>query len=764
MALLVLLISIVFQLAAAVLAARLVWLTGKRWAWGLITVAIFIMVLRRCVPLLAAVTDSQGARVDLSMELVGLAVSICMFSGLLLGTLGAWKDLAWQKQVEESLRASERRYRTLFDSSRDAIMLLTPERGFFRGNPAAVELFGCRDEAHFTSLTPADLSPPVQPDGSLSSAKAQQMMAIAMDRGAHFFEWTHRRADGTDFFASVLLTRLELEGQPLLQATVRDVTDQKRAAEALRVAKEAAEAASRAKSMFLANMSHEIRTPLNAIIGMTELVLDTRLDEQQREFLSTVRDSGEALLALINDMLDFSKIEAGKLTLEPAPFDLWESLGDTMKSFAIRAHQQGLELGFQIQPDVPQFLVGDYSRLRQIVNNLVGNAVKFTERGEVVLDVARDQTDGERVRLHFTVTDTGIGIAPEKHAAIFELFEQVDGALTRRRTGTGLGLSIAKRLVEMMGGRIWVDSELGRGSRFHFTVCLEIAHRPPGRQRRSIPLDLAGLPVLIVDDNATNRRILTEIVAHWGVSATSVSEARQALESLRQARRGGTPFRLVITDAHMPDVDGFMLSQEIQNDAELAGTVVIMLTSGASPDDITRCRELGIAAYLLKPVKQLELSDAIDRALGSQGPAEEHPTLIPTAQRPSQPPLRVLLAEDSPVNQRLAIALLEKHGHSVTLANNGREAVAALDEQSFDLVLMDVQMPELDGLEATRQIRRREQDNGHHVPILAMTAHALSGDRERCLEAGMDGYVSKPIRIQELFAAIESLQIRPGAG
>jgi two-component system, sensor histidine kinase and response regulator len=676
-------------------------------------------------------------------------------SGRIAGTFGVSRDITQQRQAEEAMRASEMRYRTLYDSSRDAIMVLDPERGFLAGNPASVQLFGCRDEQQFTSCTPVDLSPEYQPDGALSLVKARQMIEIAMEQGSHFFEWRHRRIDGAEFPATVLLARMELEGRPLLQATVRDITEETRVAEALRAAKDEAEAASRAKSTFLANMSHEIRTPLNAVIGMTELVLRTMLSAEQRDYLSSVKDAGEALLSVINDILDFSKIEAGKMVLEHVPFDLRESLGDTMKSLAIRAHQKNLELAFRCHPHVPRRVVGDYNRLRQIAINLVGNAIKFTDQGEVLLEVERESLEGAEVFLHFTVTDSGAGIPAEKQTAIFGMFEQGDAALTRRHGGTGLGLAIASRLVSLMGGTIWVESEVGKGSRFHFTVRLDLADPADADDLVIVPACLYGLRVLVVDDTATNRRIFEEALRHWHMEPALAASAVAALAELHAAQQTGAPYRLVLTDAHMPDVDGLMLTESIRQDPVLAETTVIMLTSGDRAEDAVQCERLKIACYLLKPVKQSELLEAIERALGVMVPRNE--LLAGADELPPMRPLRILLAEDSVLNQKLALALLERQGHAVTVAGNGKRAVEAVSRDSFDLILMDISMPEMDGLEATAAIREMQRASGLHTPIIAMTAHALVGDRERCLEAGMDAYVAKPIRPQELYRTLAAL-------
>ncbi len=672
--------------------------------------------------------------------------------GRIVGTFGISRDITQQRRVEQAMRASELRYRTLFDASRDAIMVLDKEQGFVGGNPATLELFGLEDEAELIACTPADLSPERQPDGSLSAVKADQMVELALQHRAHFFEWLHQRSDGTVFPATVLLARLELEGHLLVQATVRDITAEKQAAAALQEAKEVAEAASRSKSTFLANMSHEIRTPLNAVIGMTELVLKTPLSAQQRDYLSTVKDSGEALLSVINDILDFSKIEAGKLVLEHLPFDLRESLGDTMKSLAIRAHQRNLELAFYCHADVPRRVMGDYARLRQIVLNLVSNAIKFTEQGEVVLEVARAASEQGQVVLNMVVSDTGIGIPADKQVEVFGMFEQGDSALTRRYGGTGLGLAIASRLVSLMGGKMWLESEVGRGSRFHFNVRLELAEDADQDEMVLVPSCLQGLRVLIVDDTATNRRILMEILTHWHMEPVAAENADQALLALRSAHQTGSPFQLVLTDAHMPDVDGFTLTETVRGQLDLADVRVILLTSGDRPEDTQRCDALKIAAYLLKPVKQSELLEAIEETMGVLVPRKELDAT--TTELPPARPLRILLAEDSVVNQKLAVALLQRQGHTVTIACNGREAVERFRGDCFDLILMDVQMPEMDGLEATAAIRDHQRISGFHTPIIAMTAHALKGDRERCLQAGMDGYVAKPIRPQELYQAL----------
>ncbi|MFZ0911260.1 MAG: response regulator, partial [Candidatus Acidiferrales bacterium] len=668
-----------------------------------------------------------------------------------------------EKRVEERTAYLN----ALIENSPLAIMVLDSNQKIQLCNPAFEHLFYyTREQMIGKSL---DI---LLPEGDLLWEGRAGLLQARADKPVNLIT-RRRRKDRSLVDVELHIVGLVVSGEAVGSLIIyQDISARKRAEEAMQHAKEAAEASSRAKSEFLANMSHEIRTPMNGIMGMTELVLDTDLDAEQREYLNMAKSSAESLLSLINDILDYSKIEAGKLEIDAIDFNLGDTIGDTMKTLSFRAHQKGLELAHDVHSDIPNALIGDPGRLRQVIVNLVGNAIKFTQSGEVILRVQTEWKTSQDIQLHFTVSDTGIGIPAEKQTAIFEAFTQAEGSMSRTYGGTGLGLTISSRLVVLMHGRIWVESEMNEGSRFHFTAHFGLQKVPASAVA---PKDLAILRemrVLIVDDNEANRQILLKILSRWHTKPIAVESGAKALTVLREGQGLGRNFSLILLDAQMPEMDGFVVAETIKRNPEWGVATIMMLSSAGQRGDAKRCRELGIAAYLTKPVQQAELLDAVLTALGAAPVSTSitPPLITRHSLRENKHHLRILLVEDNAVNELLADRLLEKRGHEVTIARNGKEALATIEKQSFDVVLMDVQMPEMDGFEATAAIRRIEKGSGNHVPIIAMTAHAMVGDKERCIEAGMDNYIAKPIRPEELtemlerYSAVVATDENAGAG
>ncbi len=677
--------------------------------------------------------------------------------GNLIGTYGISHDITRMKQTEEALRASEERFDLAVTGSSDGIWDWNISTDELYLSPRYKELLGyASDELDSTLdewqnvLHPDDVPIALAAVDAHLANKRPFDVEYRMATKSGEYRWFRSRAQAI-WNAANEATRMA--------GSCSDITEKKLSEMELVAAKEDAEAANRAKSEFLANMSHEIRTPMNAVIGMTELLLDTDITPTQRDYLSTVLESGESLLSIINEILDFSKVEAGKIELESIAFELREEVGEALRSLSVRAHAKNLELAWRVAPGVPDDLLGDCSRLRQVVVNLVGNAIKFTQRGQVVVDVQCSDLTSNEVELHFCVEDSGIGIPKDKLESIFEAFQQVDSTMTRRFGGTGLGLAISSQLVTLMGGKCWVESEVNQGSKFNFTCRFQTrdqAERPPSEIDTTT---LAGISVLIVDDNKTNREILTETLQNWGMHPIEAASGTEALGTLVRKRSEGEPISMILVDLQMPEMNGSELIEQLQREEQFGELVVIALASGSDSRLISR-PDLEVAAELFKPVKQSELLDVLRRNVSKKTLRFQMSKRTKASNDGLTGPLRILLAEDGLANQKLAVGLLKRWGHHVTIANNGREAVDLWESEPFDLILMDIQMPEMDGIDATRLIREREEGTDAHISIIAMTAHALKGDKEKCLAAGMDAYVSKPIRQRELQAAIAGLCIQ----
>jgi PAS domain S-box-containing protein len=683
-------------------------------------------------------------------------------------------DAGDRKRSEAALRESEERFRGTFENAGVGIGHFDFEGRWLRVNQKQCDILGYTRE----EIVKRSIQELTHPDDLASIERFHQLTRGEVP--GYSLEKRYIRKDGTPVWIHITTSlQRDTAGSPAyVISIVQDISERKRLEAELRTAKEAAEAANRAKDEFLANVSHEIRTPMNAILGMTELVLDTPLAEDQRQCLKTAKSAADNLLGVINDLLDFAKIEAGKLELDPAGFSLRAAVGDTLRVLAMRAHKKGLELIGNVRHDVPDALVGDAGRLRQVLLNLVGNAIKFTEQGEVVVRVekAGDQTPGGGtaaplaeaaspmgpIDLRFTVSDSGIGIARDKQERIFRAFEQEDTSRTRRYGGTGLGLSISARLVALMGGTITVESESGRGSTFAFTAQFGSQPHPAEESPPCPPTRLRGLRVLVVDDNPTNRQILEGWLTSWRVEATAVGDGKAAMDALWDAASAGRPCALVILDARMPDTDGLVLAARIRERAAWAAIRMILLSSEDRPVDAARSRALRIDASLTKPVQQGELLEAISRVMGRAG--SEPPTALAEparelapASKPSTPPRHILLAEDDEFSARFMEQLLVRRGHRVRIAKDGREALDLAIDGTFDMLMLDVHMPELDGFEVVRAIRDRERTTGGHLPVIALTARSRKEDRERCLGAGMDAFLTKPISASELVGAIGQL-------
>jgi PAS domain S-box-containing protein len=691
-----------------------------------------------------------------------------------------WADQQ-RSAVEQNLHETLALQQAILDNADRCIISTSPQGIIQVFNRAAQRMLGYTADEMVGKQTPEIILEPeeiaihakdlsqeigrtIEPN--FESLVAKPNLGIAEER-----EWTYVRKDRSHFPALVSVTSCR-DSQGKITGYLgiaNDITEQKRVEEELRQAKHAAEDANKAKSEFLANMSHEIRTPMNGIIGMTELALTAPASSEQKEYLEAIKESGDALMTVINDILDFSKVEAGMLNLDNIDFNLPKRLGSVMRALSARANEKGVLLVYQLDPSIPTWVGGDPDRLRQIIMNLVGNAIKFTERGEVTVRLTMQEVlgeDQEKCLLHFAVSDTGIGIPLEKQRIIFDAFSQGDSSTTRRFGGTGLGLTISARLVDLMGGKLWVESEVGQGSTFHFTARFNVVDSRAHKSDASQIAALENTKVLIVDDNRTNRLVLHEMLTTWKLSPSLTASGAEALAVAKAAASRGEPFPLMIVDYFMPEMDGFTLVEQFHSDPALVGTSVIMLTSVSDHRLAERSKQLGIAAYLPRPLNQSTLLDALIDILSAgstdqcaKQQATQADGVTSSLSSLKHRPLHILLAEDNAINQRVAQRMLRMAGYEVTVAENGKVALAMLEQGIFDAVLMDVQMPEMDGFETTAAIRKKEQQSGQHLTIIAMTAHALKGDRERCLAAGMDGYIAKPMSCEGLLGVLATIPL-----
>ncbi|MBD3369605.1 PAS domain S-box protein [Candidatus Fermentibacteria bacterium] len=658
------------------------------------------------------------------------------------------------KRAEQAVRNSQRWLKTVLDSLMIPVVLIDYESKVIEdANPAAEEVLGLTLDKLLGKNCYGLICPCEKEDECLIEAAGSDSVKA---------ESTALRPDGTEIPVIKTVKKVEYQGKQYIIDSFIDITARKQMEQELIESRDEAERANRAKSQFLANMSHEIRTPMNAIMGMADLTLSTDVTAEQREYLELLIESAESLLNLLNDILDFSKMEAGRLELEEIDFNLRTTLETTIKALALRSHEKGIALACRILPDVPTELSGDPGRLKQVIVNLVGNAIKFTDEGEILVECKVKEEDADSVLLHFSVSDTGRGIEQSMLEEIFKTFRQADGSYTRRHEGTGLGLTISRQIAEMMEGRMWAESEVEVGSTFHFLARFDLRKQ---REQMEVPGldDLKGLRVLIVDDNKTNRLILTEMLRPLGIITDEVSNAPNGLSLLREAAARGEPYDFALLDVQMPFMDGFELSKKIKGDPLISNIKVIILTSIGVRGDAAKCRELGIEAYLPKPIRLTEVVSTMRKLLGAETtdrPSEKLLTRYTLMESPDEQSLHILLAEDNPVNRKLAIKILEKYGHIVEVARNGIEALEFSAKTDFDAILMDVQMPKMDGLEATEKIRERERETGDHIPIIAMTAHAMVGDKEKCLDAGMDGYIPKPIRVDQFLQTLREVVLR----